>query len=366
MDEKRSAFRGCLLGLAVGDAMGYTVDDKSWNEIQEDYGPNGLLGYDLINGYADVTSKTQNAANACNGLLLATTRGQMQGAMAPFVRYLGLSLREWAQSQRYRVNPGRICCWLARVREVCARRCMDTLMLDTLNREKQGSLEAPLNKFLSPGAMTAAVPVGLFANSGFCSQGESLRLAAETVALTHGHPAAFLSGAVVAQLISDAAKDRKSSPEALVQQAIDAVQCRFGLEYPQTVEIWELLRLAMTLAKSDGLAPVDAMEKLGCRTAPEVLAGSIYAWLVSGEDFDTAIITAVNHSGRSAAVGAITGAILGARLGEEALPDFYLDCLEPTEVLRELADDLAQGCPMDLGSAMFDDDWDRKYIHGGM
>ena len=31
----------------------------------------------------------------------------------------------------------------------------------------------------------------------------------------------------------------------------------------------------------------------------------------------------------------------------------------------ELADDLAQGCPMDLGSAMFDDDWDRKYVHGG-
>ena len=122
----------------------------------------------------------------------------------------------------------------------------------------------------------------------------------------------------------------------------------------------------MTLAKSHDPSPVDDMEKLGCRTAPEVLAGSVYAWLVSGGDFDTAMITAVNHSGRSAAVGAITGAILGARLGEEALPDFYLDCLEPTEVLRELADDLAQGCPMDLGSAMFDDDWDRKYIHGGI
>ena len=41
---RRSAYRGCLLGLAVGDAMGYTVDSKSWAEIQEDYGPNGLLG----------------------------------------------------------------------------------------------------------------------------------------------------------------------------------------------------------------------------------------------------------------------------------------------------------------------------------
>ena len=53
---RRALYRGCLLGLAVGDAMGYTVDSRSWREIQEDYGPNGLLGYDLVNGYADVTS----------------------------------------------------------------------------------------------------------------------------------------------------------------------------------------------------------------------------------------------------------------------------------------------------------------------
>jgi hypothetical protein len=57
---------------------------------------------------------------------------------------------------------------------------------------------------------------------------------------------------------------------------------------------------------------------------------------------------------------------MGAMLGEEALPEFYLECLEPTETLQELADDLAQGCPMDFGSNMFDDDWDRKYLHAGL
>ena len=41
MVSKKSAYRGCLLGLAVGDAMGYTVDSKTWAEIREDYGPNG-------------------------------------------------------------------------------------------------------------------------------------------------------------------------------------------------------------------------------------------------------------------------------------------------------------------------------------
>ena len=78
------------------------------------------------------------------------------------------------------------------------------------------------------------------------------------------------------------------------------------------------------------------------------------------------MILAVNHSGSSAAVGALVGAILGAKLGAEALPEFYLESLEPTEYLLELADDLDQGCPMVAGSNLFDDDWDRKYLHGGL
>ena len=77
------------------------------------------------------------------------------------------------------------------------------------------------------------------------------------------------------------------------------------------------------------------------------------------------MITAVNHSGRSAAVGAITGALLGTKLGFEALPDFYLESLEPTETLLELSEDLLHGCPMGMGSNLFDDDWDRKYLHAG-
>ena len=107
------------------------------------------------------------------------------------------------------------------------------------------------------------------------------------------------------------------------------------------------------------------MEKLRGESAPQVLAGAIYSVLVSGGDFDRAMIAAVNHSGRSAAVGAITGALLGAKLGEESLPEFYMECLEPAEVLRELADDLEGGCPMVQGNRLFDLDWDRKYLHGG-
>ena len=58
------------------------------------------------------------------------------------------------------------------------------------------------------------------------------------------------------------------------------------------------------------------------------------------------------------------GAILGARMGEEAMPEFYLECLECVQVLETLADDLMQGCPLDRSARLYDDDWDRKYLHG--
>ena len=107
------------------------------------------------------------------------------------------------------------------------------------------------------------------------------------------------------------------------------------------------------------------MEQLKCENAAQVLAGAVYTCLIAENDFDRAMIVAVNHSGRSAAVGALVGAILGLRLGEEALPEFYIECLEPADTLRELADDMDTGCPMVQGNKLFDLDWDYKYRSGG-
>ena len=365
MAAQLTSYRGCLLGLAVGDAMGYTVDSRSWREIQEDYGPNGLLGYDLVNGYADVTSYTQLAAFTCNGLLFGMTRGQMLGKMAPFIKYIGLSSREWAASQRPWGRPSRSYCWLLRRPELCRRHCMDTRMLDTLGREKLGTLEMPTNSFSTPGGLTSAVGVGLFFHEDRMDQEEIDRLGAEAVALTHGSPTAFLSGSVVTHIISKLLMDPGMALKPLILEAVEAMKEQFGHQYSQAYEIGTLVRHAVTYAESPNLRPVDVMEHLTCGSAAQVLAGAVYASLACERDFDNAMITAVNHSGRSAGVGALTGAILGIRLGEEALPEFYIECLEPAEVLRELADDLHTGCPMEMGNKLFDLDWDYKYLHGG-
>ena len=366
MGFSQAAYRGCLLGLAVGDAMGYPVDSLTLGEIRENYGPNGLLGYDLVNGYADITSYTQLAAFTCNGLLIALTRGQMMGRMAPLVKYVGLSSREWLASQRPWGRPERTFCWLLQRPDICRRYCMDTRMLDTLSREHLGTLEAPVNNFITPGSLTTAVGVGLFHHPDRMRQPELDRLGGETVALTHGGALAFLSGAALAHLISRSLCAPQIPLKQLVLETAQMISMLFSHQYPtQCTELTTLLRLAVSLEKDVSLNTWDVMERLHCQSAAQVLAGAVYACMAGGEEFDAAMIIAVNHSGKSAAVGAVAGALLGLRLGESALPEFYLECLEPADTLRELADDLWMGCPMEQGKRLFDADWDHKYIHGG-
>lgn len=365
MISKRDSYRGCLLGLAIGDAMGYPVDTKTWQQIQEEYGPYGLMGYDLRNGYAEVSSHTQLAAFSCNGLLLGLTRGQVYGKMAPFVRYVGLAQQEWAIGQRRYDQPSRNHCWVFRVSEMRHRHSTDTRMVETLNRGKLGSLEDPVNRYDTPASLAAGISAGLFSDLGKLKQEEIDRLGAESVALTHGHPLAFLPGAVAAHLIGSCLRHPNKRLKVLVNEALSALQAQFVREYPREVgQITALVEQAVSLAEERLVQPYDVMERLKCDTGAEVLAGAIYAAMLCEEDFDNAMVIAVNHSGRSAAASCLAGAILGARLGEQALPEFYMDGLYIADVLRELADDLVQGCPMVRGSLLFDGDWESKYLHG--
>ena len=361
----KQAYKGCLLGLAVGDAMGYTVDSHTWQEIQEDYGPNGLRGYDSINGFVEVTSYTQLAAFTVNGLLLGLTRGQMRGRMAPFIQYIGHAFREWATTQRRGEKLRENHCWLTITPEICKHYCMDTRMLDTLSRRRLGTPEEPQNSCHGPQALTAAIGVGLFFHPDRTDQREIDRLGAEAVSLLYGGPEAFLTGSVISHMISRLVQKPSLPMKDLIGEAMEALRDQFGHEYSGAYEICNRMKLALSLSQGLYHDHAEIMERLQCETASQCLAGALYACLVGGDDLDASMIISVNHSGRSAAVGALTGAIQGIRLGCEALPEFYLEDIEPAGVLKELSYDLAQGCPMEKGNRLFDGDWDQKYLHGG-
>jgi len=357
MVQKLSRYQGCLLGLAVGDAMGSPIDKKSWEEICQDYGPNGLMGYDLVNGCAEITSYTQLAAYVSNGLLLGVSRYQPEN----YGKFIYAALKEWAKCQQTRMPPEKTLCWVSRVPTMRRRLCMDTRMLDTLSRDGMGTIDNPINASYLPTALTCGAVIGLFFDAGRMEPRQVGALGAETIALTSGDPETFLSGAVLAYSLAGIVQDGDLPLKTHFTHAVEAVRVQFGNRFPQIEKIAELVDKAVALTADGELMPLVAMTLLQCTTAAECLAGAMYTAMIHAENFDEGMITAVNHSGRSGAVGAITGAILGAKLGVEALPDFYLESLDAVEVLKELATDMTQSKQI---TRIFDDSWDQKYVQG--
>ena len=356
MADNLDFYRGCLLGLAVGDAMGMPVDDMTLEEIRESYGPHGLLGYDLRGDFAEITSYTQVAAYICNALLLSVSRGKGDKALD----YVKLGLREWTRSQQFARDPEGSYCWVAKLPAFRRRHCRDARMLDTLRLAAMGFPEKGPNRFNTPGSLTDAVAVAMFYNPQRLTPPQVGELTAQIVRLTHGDPCAFLSAAVLAYAITGILMEPDMPLEAQFSAAISAVDHQFRESHSEVYTVTETLSAA--LDRATAAEPMsDVMESLQCYSAMNCVAGAIYASIANQHDFDTAMITAVNHSGYSSAVAGITGAILGAKMGYSALPDFYLESLEPVKALCVLADDMVSGTPI---KGLFDDDWDQKYVQG--
>ena len=63
--------RGCLLGGAAGDALGYPVEFLSARGMKVRYGEEGITEYSLRQGIAVISDDTQMSLFTANGLLCA-------------------------------------------------------------------------------------------------------------------------------------------------------------------------------------------------------------------------------------------------------------------------------------------------------
>ena len=227
MTNQLDAYRGCLLGLAVGDAMGMPVDDMQLEKIRENYGPHGLLGYDLKSDYAEITSYTQLAAYICNALLLSVSRGDG----SKMVDFANLGLREWTRSQQFARDPEHSYCWVAKLPAFRRRHCRDARMLDTLRLSIMGFPDRGPNKYNTPGSLTAAIAVGMFYNPQRLTPPRVGELAAQIVSLTHGDPTAFLSAAVLAYAITGILMEPELPLAQQFTAAISAMQYQYRSKY---------------------------------------------------------------------------------------------------------------------------------------
>lgn len=71
MNKLLNRFKGCILGGAVGDALGYPIEFMSEEEIFSIYGKGGITVYNLNNGVSEISDDTQMTLFTIDGLLLS-------------------------------------------------------------------------------------------------------------------------------------------------------------------------------------------------------------------------------------------------------------------------------------------------------
>ncbi|KDQ67866.1 ADP-ribosylglycohydrolase family protein [Streptomyces halstedii] len=328
----RSRVRGSLLGGAVGDALGAGISGLGLEAIREAHGADGLTDFVAAHGRRGaVTAVTQLTLFTVDGLIRAQVRRDT-GAWHPPTDVHRAHLR-WAATQsawgpdERRDDNG----WLAGEEWLYARRAPTRECLVGFGDATMGTLAVPKNPAArDSAALTRSGPFGLLV--GWEPQ-LVLQLAVECAAHTHGHATAQLAAGAFALLIHGLA--RGETLDGSVQHTLAMLADRPGNE-----QVSDALRQALGSVRQ-GIPGPALIEALGdTDSAEEVLAVALYCALV-GEDVRHGLRLAVNHSGPSAATGAVCGALLGALHGETALPPAWLAELEGRATVLELADDFA-------------------------
>lgn len=346
-------FRGCLLGGAAGDALGYAVEFVLEPRIDERYGADGIRRYELINGVAIVSDDTQMTMYTANGLLCGEAAG---GSEADYYRGIAACYLDWLKTQdgpEYEPSDGTVS-WLNSLREMNSCRAPGGTCLGALSGGKFGTTAEPINGSKGCGGVMRTAPVGLF----FEDEDLCCRLGAEAAAITHGHDLGYLPAAALSCIVSRAVYGERIPLEEAVLSSEAALARNFP-DAPHLGVMISLLDRARELSKKD-MKDQDAIHQLGQGwVGEEALGIAVYCALRYPDDFEKCITAAANHNGDSDSTAAIAGNILGAYLGEDCIAPHYLEKLELKDALVKLADDMYSAVCERCGTKA--SDWKREY-----
>jgi len=322
---------GCLLGGAIGDALGAKVEFLSWRSIRARFGPFGVT--DLVTAYGKwgaVTDDTQMTLFTAEGLIEAFAAGEPDDAAIVAAVYR--AYQRWLRTQTEAppgpaedvFAPGSL---LAEP-ELWASRSPGNTCLSALRSERCGTPEQPFNHSKGSGGIMRVAPVGLI-GARLGSPERCFELGVRVAAITHGHPSGYLSAGAFALMVAELA-----AGQGLLPAVADALaQLR---RWPGHEETQAAIEAALVLAAQGTPTPA-TLEQLGSAwIGPEALALALYCALAAA-DCASALLAAVNHSGDSDTTGALVGNLLGALHGVQALPPRWCEVVELAPVVHVLA-----------------------------
>lgn len=302
-------YTGCLLGSAVGDALGMQTEGMTPAEIIQkfnvvfDYGPGrrGSPNEKLRPGqYTDDTEQTLILARS---IIKARTFDP-----ALFSKMLV------EHCEKILTNPDLNRGWGSTTLGACQR-----LLSGIPWKESGGDIP-------TCGSAIRVSPVGLL----YPGKHAGLEDCAFTSSLPTHNSAESIAGAVaVAAAVSLAVVN--TNPGEIIRKTADIAR-KYDMGLANKI---------YSIEKMSFMTELNAFSILGTsiRTA-DVVPSALYCFARNPLDFPKAIIMAVNAGGDTDSIAAIAGAVSGAYLGVEAIPKKWLDGLEKRDEIESVALDL--------------------------
>ncbi len=329
--HKLENYTGCIIGGAIGDALGSPVEFLSYEQIKKLYGPDGIG--DLIpgeSGSAEITDDTQMTMFTADGLIKAIGT-RFKSNEVPEMSIIYDSYIDWLHTQRNeyektKSNKG----WISKIPSLYISRNPGDTCLKALSSGKMGTISMPINNSKGNGGVMRAAPAGLVY---YNNPKTAFEVGARCAAITHGHPNGYLPAGVLASIISYIIKGED------IENAVDK-SIKLLEKYKNHEDIKEALLKAKELAKSDMSCDKAIHEIGGGWVGEEAIAIAVYCALKTPDNFEQAVKTAVNHDGDSDSTGAITGNIMGIYLGQSAIPEKWKQRIELGNELKIISSDL--------------------------
>ena len=366
--------RGSLVGGAAGDALGYAIEFQSEASIFSRYGAEGITSYeyDTHRGCALFSDDTQMTLFSAAGILAADTARAAGREDTSLLKYVCRAYLDWLKTQdyagfRFRSRkdlqiPNGVS-WILDIPELFSLRapgntCLASLRTRAKAAETDDFIGTPVNNSKGCGGVMRVAPIALRP----VPDGDMRwlqREAAQIAAITHGHSLGYMPAAVLAHIVYRLVfREPETTLREIVFEAMDTAAEVFAGD-GNLEALQELIDQAVYLSVTDR-PDLENIHRLGEGwVAEETLAIAIYCALRYQDDFSKGLAVSVNHRGDSDSTGAVCGNILGALTGYEAMEEKWKRDLELSDVILEMADDLARGCPADPAQ---DPDWYRKYM----
>lgn len=314
MPGRKSRIIGCLLGGAIGDAMGYPVEFMRYSDITRYYGGAGVRD---LSESGLVSDDTQMTLFTAEGLLTAHRKGK-----SPVKSVYRAYLRWYYTQTGVRMPGAKYEGGLLNEPKIFTQRAPGTTCLSSLSSGKMGTLSDPINHSRGCGGVMRVAPCAVFPHA--------FDLGCRVAAITHGHPGGYIPAGALARLLQKLYYGQ-SLPDAVgdLMAELDEIE--------DAESTRDALQRAVDLA-AEGRPCAPTVKELGQGwVGEEALSIAVYSALSFPTDYAQALRLSVNHDGDSDSTGAICGNIMGMLLGAGAIPISWRDGVEMCNVIRTFA-----------------------------